>query len=776
MPRTTKKKEEGAEESVAKPGKAGSGSAGKTRKGGRSLVIVESPTKAKTIAKFLGKEFTVLSSFGHVRDLPKNDIGVDVEHGFVPKYIVPVKSKKVVSELKKAAAKADMVYFASDEDREGEAISWHLLEILDLEPERVKRITFHEITEEAIKAALEHPRDLDMRLVDAQQARRVLDRLVGYELSPFLWRKVARGLSAGRVQSVIVRLIVEREREIEKFVPQEYWSIEAMLSKHAGDPTFLSRLVKKDGDTLDKFALSKAEDADKVMADLEGAKWAVESVERKTVHRSPLPPFTTSTLQQEANNRLGFSAKQTMMIAQQLYEGVDLGESGATGLITYMRTDSVNLSEKFLLEAREWLGKRAGKDALPEEPRRYKTKSKGAQEAHEAVRPTSVFRDPSEVAKHLDDRQFKLYTLIWQRAVASQMADAELMTMTINVDATGKGPRYTFRATGSTIVKKGFLEVYDTDTKETLLPDLQEKDPLVAESVTPKQHFTEPPPRYTEASLVKMLEENGIGRPSTYAPTISTVVDRGYVEKDGRKLKPTELAAHVNDLLVAHFPDIVDTGFTASMEESLDSIAEGEKEWVPVISAFYGPFKKNLTEKDKEVSKKALTETTEEVCEKCGKPMIIKFGRFGKFMACTGFPECRNTKPIPGTEPPGGTVPIDEKCATCGAPMMVKRGRFGEFLSCSRYPECKTVKPLQKKVGVKCPSCREGDIIEKKTRKGKTFYACSRYPDCTFALWSRPNGELCPKCSSLVVFAKADTVRCSNKECDFERQVEKTAT
>ena len=748
---------------------------------GRSLVIVESPTKAKTIGKYLGKDFTVLSSFGHVRDLPKNDIGVDVEKDYAPKYIVPLKSKKVVGELKKAAAKAAMVYFASDEDREGEAISWHLLEILDLEPERVKRITFHEITEDAIQAALAHPRELDKRLVDAQQARRVLDRLVGYELSPFLWRKVARGLSAGRVQSVIVRLIVEREREIEKFVPQEYWSVEAMLAKRGTGTTFLSRLVKKDGETLDKFAVPDAASADVIVKHLDGAQWIVESIERKTVHRSPNAPFTTSTLQQEANNRLGYSAKQTMMIAQQLYEGVELGSAGSTGLITYMRTDSVNLSEKFLTESREWLAKNAGPDALPPESRKYKTKAKGAQEAHEAIRPTNVFAAPDDVASYLDDRQLKLYTLIWQRAVASQMADAELMTVTINVDATkADAPHYGFRATGSTIVKKGFLEVYDTDTKETFLPELAEKDALDAESVTPKQHFTEPPPRYTEASLVKTLEENGIGRPSTYAPTISTVVDRGYVEKDGRKLKPTELAGHVNDLLVAHFPDVVDYGFTASMEENLDAIAEGTKEWVPVIRAFYEPFKKNLTSKDKEVDKAKLIEQTDVKCEKCGRPMLIKFGRFGKFMACSGFTDkenqCKNTKPLPGSEQEESerrALAEGEKCTACGAPMMVKRGRFGEFLSCSKYPECKTVKPLQKKVGVKCPACGTGDIIEKKTRRGKLFYACSRYPECTHALWSKPNGELCPKCKSLVVFAKAEMVRCSSKECDYEKHVPK---
>ena len=746
-------------------------------------MIVESPTKAKTISKFLGKDFTVLSSFGHVRDLPKSKIGVDIEHDFAPEYIVPTKAKKPVSELQRSAAKADVVYFASDADREGEAISWHLLELLHLAPEKTRRIIFHEITESAIKQSLEHPRALDQHLVDAQQARRVLDRLVGYELSPFLWRKVARGLSAGRVQSVIVRLIVEREREIQKFVPQEYWSIEAMLAKLTGaDELFLSKLVKRDGETLEKFTLGKAGDTEKIVADLEGATWTIESLEKKTVRRSPFAPFTTSTLQQEANNRLGFSAKQTMMLAQQLYEGVELGDDGSTGLITYMRTDSMNLSEKFVEETRTWLGVKYGGDVIPDAARHYKTKAKGAQEAHEAIRPTSVHNRPELVAKHLDDRQAKLYELIWSRAVASQMVDAEMLTVTINIDATSSGkPRYGFRATGSTIQKKGFLEVYETDTKETLLPELNEGENLRAESITPKQHFTEPPPRYTEATIVKTLEENGIGRPSTYAPTISTVIDRGYVEKDARKLKPTELAFLVNDVLVAHFPDIVDVGFTASIEEHLDEIAAGTREWVPMIRDFYGPFKTNLKVKEKEVSKKELTEeATNEVCEKCGRSMIVKFGRFGKFMACTGFTDkenqCKNTKPLPGSEPPGTpeAAPIDEKCATCGAPMMIKHGRFGQFLSCSKYPECKTIKSIQKKTGVQCPSCKKGDIVEKKTRKGgRAFFACSGYPDCKFALWSRPNGEICPKCSSLLVFAKADTIRCSSKECDFEKTTEK---
>lgn len=752
------------------------------KKSSKALVIVESPTKAKTISKFLGKGFEVLSSFGHVRDLPKSQIGVDTENDFEPQYIVPTKAKKTVADLKKAAKKADIVYFASDEDREGEAISWHLRELLDLPADHVRRITFHEITEDAIKAAIEKPRDLDMRLVDAQQARRVVDRLVGYELSPFLWRKVTRGLSAGRVQSVIVRLIVEREREIEKFVAQEYWSIEAMLAKKSGAHSmepFLAKLVKKDGETLDKFAVPAGADAKTITADLKNAAWAVDSVDTKTVRRSPHAPFTTSTLQQEGNNRLGYSAKQTMMLAQQLYEGVELGESGQTGLITYMRTDSTNLSEKFLGEARAWIKEKFG-DALPEEARKYKTKSKGAQEAHEAIRPTSVAITPAIASLHLDDRQARLYELIWNRAVASQMADAEMLTMTVNIDATSAGkPHYGFRATGSVIQKKGFLEVYETDTKETFLPVLVGAEALRAESVEPKQHFTEPPPRYTEASLVKMLEENGIGRPSTYAPTISTVVDRGYVEKDGRKLKPTELATLVNDLLVAHFPDIVDLEFTAKMEEHLDEVAEGTREWVPVVRAFYEPFKKNLMAKEKEINKKDITETaTDQVCDKCGKPMIVKFGRFGKFMACSGYPECRNTKQLPGHEDDPATAAevLNEKCEKCGAPMMIKRGRFGPFMSCSKYPECKTIKSILKKTGAKCPKCGKGDIIEKKTRKGKPFFACSLYPACEHAYWSKPTGETCPKCKKeLLLYAKADTTRCADKECGYEGEAPKKA-
>lgn len=735
---------------------------------GIKLIIVESPTKAKTISKFLGKGYKVLSSFGHVRDLPTSTMGIDIEHDFTPKYVIPKKATKAVAELRAAAKAADEIYFATDEDREGEAISWHLSEILKVKPEKTKRITFHEITKEAIERALEAPRGLDLRMVDAQQARRVLDRLVGYELSPFLWRKVARGLSAGRVQSVVVRLIVEREREVQAFKAEEYWSIEGEFAKQGAERTFGAKLHSKDGETLDKMAIGSEKDAKAILAALEKAAYAVETVEKKKTKRSPAAPFTTSTLQQDANNKLGFSAKQTMMLAQQLYEGVELGEEGSVGLITYMRTDSVNLAEKFREEAAAFI-KEQHPQSVPSEARVYKTKAKGAQEAHEAVRPTSAFRTPESVAAYLDDRQQKLYELIWRRAIASQMADAEIETTSATI---ATGTPYRFRATGSIVASPGFMSVYQTDMKENLLPPLAEGDALSAEAVEPKQHFTEPPPRYSEAALVKALEERGIGRPSTYAPTISTVIDRGYVEKDERRLKPTELAFLVNDLLTEHFASIVDYDFTANMENTLDAVAEGEEAWVPVIKAFYGPFHENLAVKEKELSKKQITETaTDEKCEKCGKPMVIKFGRFGKFYACSGYPECKTTKPFDEKDKAAQDAAQEqaagEVCETCGAPMMVKRGRFGAFLSCSRYPECKFTKQIKKLTGAKCPKCKEGDVIEKRSRKGRNFYACSRYPACDFAMWSKPTGENCPTCGNLLVFAKDHKIACSDKECGF---------
>ena len=735
-----------------------------------NLVIVESPTKAKTISRFLGKDFVIKSSFGHLRDLPQKEMGIDIEHNFTPHYVVPRKNQKTVTDLKKSAAKAKIIYFASDEDREGEAIAWHLAQILKPAPDKIRRIAFHEITKSAILESLEHPRDIDLNMVDAQQARRVLDRLVGYELSPFLWRKVAKGLSAGRVQSVAVRLIVEREREIQKFVPEEYWNIEGDFQKESGKENFSAKLNKINDKVLDKFAIKTKAESDKILKDLDGRTYKVVNIEKKETKRTAPPPFITSTLQQDANRRLGFSAKQTMLIAQQLYEGVGIGNEGSIGLITYMRTDSVNLAEKFLSEARDFLKKSFGEKYLAPGVRRFTTKSKLAQEAHEAIRPTDPSRDPESVRPYLDDHQYKLYNLIWRRAVASQMAEAALLGTAVDIEAEKSDAKisYTFRANGLTIKFDGFLKVYGT-SQETILPVFKLEELLELLKLNPAQHFTEPPARFSDASLVKTLEEYGIGRPSTYAPTISTIIDRGYVSRiEARRLAPTEIAFMVNDLLVAHFPQIVDYKFTANMENDLDEIAEGKKKWVPVIKEFYMPFKENLDQKYKDVSK--AEEPTEEVCEKCGSPMVIKTGRFGKFLACSGFPNCRNIKSL-GKEGGGELEPetTNEICDKCGAPMIIKSGRFGKFLSCSKYPECKNMKPIVKSTGVACPECGKGEIVERRSKKGKTFYSCNRYPDCKFALWSKPTGEKCPKCKSLLVYGKNDTVVCSNKECDFKK-------
>ncbi|MBI5071706.1 type I DNA topoisomerase [Candidatus Falkowbacteria bacterium] len=736
-----------------------------------NLVIVESPTKAKTISKFLSKDFVVKSSFGHLRDLPQKEMGIDIEHDFTPHYVVPRKNQKIVTDLKKSAAKAKYIYFASDEDREGEAISWHLTQILKPKAGQARRIAFHEITKNAILSALENPRDIDINMVDAQQARRVLDRLVGYELSPFLWRKVAKGLSAGRVQSVAVRLIVEREREIQKFVPEEYWNIEGDFQKESGKENFSAKLNKINDKVLDKFAIKTKDESDKILKDLDGRIYKVVNVEEKETKRTAPPPFITSTLQQDANRRLGFSAKQTMLIAQQLYEGVELGNEGSIGLITYMRTDSVNLAEKFLAEARDFLKKSFGEKYLAPGVRRFTTKSKLAQEAHEAIRPTDPSRDPESVRPYLDDHQYKLYNLIWRRAMASQMAEAALLGTAVDIEAEKSSAKnqYSFRANGLTIKFDGFLKVYGT-SQETILPVFKLEELLKLLKLNPAEHFTEPPARYSDASLVKSLEEYGIGRPSTYAPTISTIIERGYVERiEARRLKPTEIAFMVNDLLVAHFPQIVDYKFTANMESDLDEIAEGKKKWVPIIKEFYMPFKENLDQKYKEISKKELTEeATKEICEKCGSPMVIKMGRYGKFLACSGFPNCRNIKSLDKSDG-GEPETTNEICDKCGAPMVIKSGRFGKFLSCSKYPECKNMKPLVKSTGVACPECGKGEIVERRSKRGRTFYSCNQYPNCKFALWSKPTGEKCPKCGSLVVYGKNDTVACSNKECDYKK-------
>jgi DNA topoisomerase-1 len=731
----------------------------------KTLVIVESPTKAKTISKFLGKGFKVESSFGHVRDLPKSKMGVEIEGGtFEPTYTVPRTSSKQVKKLKELAKKSDEIIFATDEDREGEAISWHLAHILDIAPEKAKRMVFHEITKSAIEEALKSPRPLDQKLVDAQQARRVLDRLVGYELSPFLWKKVARGLSAGRVQSVAVRLVVEREREIEAFKAEEYWTLEALFGQ---EHVVSSKLYSIDAKRLQKLDLKTKEQVDEILENLKGATYHIANIAKKEAKRTPPAPFTTSTLQQKSNSALGYSSKQTMRLAQQLYEGIDLGDAGSHGLITYMRTDSTNLSQKFSAEATEFVQKTYGGDYALDKPRLYKKKSKGAQEAHEAIRPTDPNRTPESIATFLTPTQLKLYTLIWKRAVATQMAEARLNKTTVDIEA----KQYVFRATGQTMIFDGWLKLYPQAVKEEMLPELKEKEAIDCKDLNPEQHFTEPPARYSDATLVKALEEHGIGRPSTYAPTIGTIESRRYVERtENKRLKPTDIGILVNDLLVEHFSDIVDYDFTAQVEENLDAIAEGKKDWKPIISTFYHPFHENLMKKTDELSKKELTEeATDEVCEKCGSPMVIKMGRYGKFMACSNYPECKHTKPT-GEEAKLEQALSNETCENCGKPMAVKHGRFGPFLGCTGYPECKTIKRIEKKTGVPCNKCGKGEFVEKKTKRGRTFYGCNRYPECENALWSKPTGDFCPQCKSPIIFGAKKTVKCSNKECDYKKE------
>ena len=661
----------------------------------------------------------VESSYGHIRDLPRSKLGVDVEHDFQPQYIVPLKARPNVKKLKAAAAKAEKTILATDEDREGESIAWHLKEALGLEESRIERIVFHEITKRAIEEALAHPRTIDMPLVDAQQARRILDRLVGYKLSPFLWKKIYRGLSAGRVQSVAVRLIVEREREIQQFKPQEYWTIVASLlkvkSQNAKGKTdekengFEAILAKINGKALDKFDIHNQTEAEKITRELDNAQWRVAQVEKKAVSRNPSPPFTTSTLQQEAFRRLGFSAKQTMMFAQQLYEGVGLGSEGSTGLITYMRTDSLNLSQDAVFEASAFLKKSLGNNYTLPAPRIFTTKTKGAQEAHEAIRPTEPSRTSESVEKFLDRRQFRLYDLIWRRFIATQMPPAIFDATTVDVVADPKpstlNPKpssYTFRATGQVMQFDGFLKIYPIKFSETTLPDLTPQEELTLEALTPQQHFTEPPPRYSEATLVKTLEKYGIGRPSTYAPIISTIQERKYVERRERRyLQPTEIGFVVNDLLVEHFPEIVDIQFTAKMEEELDEIASGKVSWQPVIKEFYEPFAKRLAEKYEEVEKRHAPEETGESCPQCGKPLVLRMSRFGKFISCSGFPECTYKRSL-----------ADNK------------------------------KEAPQALDIPCPKCKEGQIVIRRTRKrGKTFYGCSRYPQCDWASWEDPRAN-----------------------------------
>jgi DNA topoisomerase-1 len=708
----------------------------------KSLVIVESPAKAKTINRFLGPSFVVKASMGHVRDLPKSKLGVDIEENFKPHYVMIRGKTKAVKALKEAAAKAPYVYLAPDMDREGEAIAWHLSSIIGKDEHSIKRVIFNEITETAIREAFENPTAIDMRKVDAQQARRVLDRLVGYLVSPLLMQVVAKGTSAGRVQSVALRLICEREDEIAAFISKEYWTIDGDFTTPRG-AHLTARLDKVNGT---KVEIDTLEMAQQLEADIRGRAYSVASVDRRTKRRNPRPPYITSTLQQDAARRLGFSARRTMSVAQDLYEGIDLGGKDRGGLITYMRTDSIRVAAGACDAAREYIGGTFGKEYIPARAAKFR-KPKASQDAHEAIRPTDVFRVPGDVAAFLSRDQAKLYKLIWERFVASQM-DQAVFDVT-QVEITG-GP-YAFKATGTVMKFDGFLKVYSekSDEKETVLPLLDEGDPLELVAVDVERHETQPPPRYTEASLIKELEDKGIGRPSTYAAIMDTIISRGYVERRNKALSPTELGQAVMAILLKTFPDIFEVGFTARMEGHLDRIESGEDDWVKVVREFYEPFERDLREAKarKQELKQELQEEVDEKCELCGSPMVKKFGKYGKFLACSAFPECKNTKPL--EEESAG----DAKCPECGAEMIVRTGRYGKFLACKRYPECRGTKPYT--LGIKCPEegCG-GEIKEKRTKKGRIFYGCEKYPGCKFASWDRPFARQCLSCGYPIMVEK----------------------
>jgi DNA topoisomerase-1 len=760
----------------------------RTSAAGKGLVVVESPTKVKTIQKYLAGKYLVKASMGHVRDLPKSQLGVDEKKNFRPKYVVSPTKKKILDELKKAAEKADALYVATDPDREGEAIGWHLAQELPVDRKKIYRITFNEITERAVKAAFERPGKIDLKKVDAQQARRVLDRLVGYKLSPLLWDKVQRGLSAGRVQSVAVRLIVDREREIEAFVPQEYWSLHAALEGRQ-PPQFVATLREIEGEkvevpregrtaTLPDEATTRA-----IMTGLDGARWVVKSVTRGERRRNPAPPFITSTLQQEASRKLGFWARKTMQIAQQLYEGVDIGAEGAVGLITYMRTDSVQVAQDAQQAARALITDRFGAAYLPSEPPVYKSRGR-AQEAHEAIRPSDVTRDPRSVASFLTKEQLGLYRIIWERFVASQMQPAVYDTVAADIEAGST----VFRAQGQTVKFKGFTAVYvegreeedgtPDDNAESAIPPLDEGDVLRLLGLEPKQHFTQPPPRYTEASLVKALEELGIGRPSTYASILGTIIhDRGYVRRERRTLFPTELGMEVTDLLMPFFKDIMNVEFTAQMEDELDRVEEGDVDWVEAVRDFYSPFEKDLKKAQKEMRNVKAGAETGEACPECGQPLLERRGRFGKFFACSSYPDCKYTRDA-GKNQRVEDEPTDETCPACSKPMVIKHGRFGKFIACSGYPDCKTTKPVT--LGIACPepNC-SGQLVERRSKRGRTFYGCSAYPDCKFVVWQRPVAEPCPQCQATFLTERiargGNPVRtCVREGCGFRQEVETT--
>jgi len=754
------------------------------------LVIVESPAKCKTIQKYLGKDVVVLASYGHVRDLLPKEGAVDTANDFAMKYQVIERNSKHVDAIAKAMKKADVLYLATDPDREGEAISWHLYELLKkrgtLKNKKTHRVVFHEITKQAVNDAVANPRELSMDMVNAQQARRALDYLVGFTLSPLLWKKVRRGLSAGRVQSPALRMIVERELEIEAFEPKEYWSIEADAALKKAD--FDAKLTHLQGKKLSQFTINNETGSAEAVAILTKAadgKLLVTNVSKKQRKRNPAAPFTTSTLQQEASRKLGFGAQRTMSVAQQLYEGVDTGE-GAVGLITYMRTDSVSLAKEAVEELRVFIAEKYGAIAVPKAPQVYKTKSKNAQEAHEAVRPTSILRTPDSLKSYLPADQHKLYTLIWQRTLASQMVHATMNTVAVDL---GCGAGNTFRANGSTVVNPGFMSVYlegqddsKSDKDERLLPLMEVGGVVDLKAVRPEQHFTEPPPRYSEASLVRSLEEHDIGRPSTYANIISTLLQREYVELEKKRFHPTDVGRVVGKFLVDHFTQYVDYGFTASLEGDLDAVSRGEKEWVPLLRKFWGPFKEQVETKDKEVQRSDVTqELMDEDCPKCGKKLSSRLGRSGRFVGCTAYPECDYTRNVDGEETTASEpeVVADRKCPKCESDLWVRIGKYGKFIGCSSYPKCKHIESLEQptNTGVDCPQCKKGEILVRKSRRGKIFYSCSGYPECDYALWNEPVKESCPDCEWPILTTKTTKSRgaekvCPQKSCGYTEKVE----
>ncbi len=781
----------------------------------RALVIVESPAKAKTIEKFLGDEYQVIATYGHIRDLPSKGGSVDTEHGFQMSYEVSKQAVKHVSALTAAAKGAELLLLATDPDREGEAISWHVLEVLRQRKEiariPARRVVFHEITKRAIQEAVTHAREVDMDMVNAQQARRALDYLVGFNLSPLLWKKVRPGLSAGRVQSVALRLVCEREAEIVVFKSREYWSILADVEKkrEKGDPAhrpFRARLVVAAGKKLGKFDIPDEQRAAAWVAAIRDQSLHLVQLEKKQTRRNPPPPFITSTLQQEASRKLGFSTKKTMMVAQRLYEGVALpaltggGGDEVEGLISYMRTDSVTLAEEALTALRGLIEQRYGKEFLPSKPREYKSSTKNAQEAHEAIRPTNPARTPESLKGILPRDLFVLYELIWKRTMACQMAAARIdqVVATLAVGVAESTAPFQLRANGSSIVFAGFLDVYseglddislqdrDEDDSDTMLPPLQEGEVLRLHRVEPVQHFTEPPPRFTEATLVKALENYGIGRPSTYSPTMSTLQDRGYVRLEQKKFFPEDVGMVVNKFLVEHFRTYVDYHFTAHLEDDLDAVARGEKSWIPLMETFWKPFNQQVAEKEKSTSRADVTsEATDESCPECNKPLLNKLGRFGRFLACSNYPECRYARNIKkeGEEEKPVAEPVlsDQLCEKCGKNMLIKEGRYGTYLACSGYPECRNNQPLEKpkSTGIACPECGKGLFLEKKSRKGKIFYSCSGYPKCKNALWNEPVAQPCPICAMPFVTRKVTKrfgteLLCAREGCSYREKVADT--